>query len=187
MATVSSAPLTLEEFSRLPGDGARHEMNAGELITLPPPKSAHSRLARFVFLALNDFVQREGASEVYQETGYILSHEPLTIRQPDVSVLSTARVQATPEDSYFEGAPELAVEILSPSDTVEALQAKVEQYLQTGATQVWVLSPKTQEVFVYQSQRTLVLNSNQVLEGGDLLPGFSIRVSDLFSGSHATA
>src|ERR1700693_3937166 len=132
MATVTSAAMTVEEFSRLPADGARHEMNAGELITLPPPKSLHSRVARAVFIKLHDFLRNEGLQEVYQETGYVLSRDPLTIRQPDVSVLSKARIQATEDNSYFEGAPELAVEVVSPSDAAEELEIKVRQYLNAG-------------------------------------------------------
>jgi Uma2 family endonuclease len=186
MATVTSTAMTVEEFSRLPADGARHEMNAGELITLPPPKSLHSRVARSVFTRLDAFLQSEGLREVYQEAGYLLSYEPPTIRQPDVSVLSKARIDATPEDSYFEGAPELAIEIVSPSDAADELEIKVRQYLNTGAKQVWVLYPKSQDLHVFQPDRFFVLKADEVLEGGDLLPGFAVKVSELFSGSHAT-
>jgi Uma2 family endonuclease len=175
MATVTSTALTLEEFARLPADGARHEINAGELITLPPPKSLHSRLARSVFLTLHDALRNEGEREVYQEAGYVLTREPLTIRQPDVSVLSIARVQATEEDSYFEGGPDLAVEVVSPSDSAEDLEIKVRQYLSAGAKQVWVLDPKTRDVCVWQASGAMAL------KGAELLPGFGIKVSDLFS------
>ncbi len=119
------------------------------------------------------------------EAGYVLSREPLTIRQPDVSVLSMARIEATPEDSYFAGAPELAVEIVSPRDPAEDLQIKVQPYLDTGAKQVWVLYPKTKDMHVFEANQALVLSGDQVLEGRDVLPGFSIKVSELFSGSHA--
>jgi len=180
MATVTSTAMTVEEFSRLPADGARHELNAGELITLPPPKSLHSRVARSVFTRLDAFLQNEGLREVYQEAGYALSYEPLTIRQPDVSVLSKARIEVTPEDSYFEGAPELAVEIVSPSDSAEDLEVKVRQYLNAGAKQVWVLYPKSQDLHVFQPDRFFVLKGDQVLEGADLLPGFAVKVSQFF-------
>jgi len=174
MATVTSAPLTLEDFARLPGDGARHEMNAGELITLPPPKSAHSRLARTVFVALHDLLQKEGLREAFMEAGYVLSRAPLTIRQPYVSVLSKARIQETPEDSYFEGAPELAVEVVSPSDAAEELEIKVWQYLNAGAKQVWVIYPRSQDVHVYEAGRIAML------KGDDVLPGFAVKVSQFF-------
>jgi len=181
MATITSAPLTVEEFARLPGDDARHEINAGELITLPPPKSAHSRLASSLFIGLHA-VLKGGLREVFMEAGYVLSREPLTIRQPDVSVLSKARIEATAEDSYFEGSPELAVEIVSPSETAQDLEIKVRQYLSAGAQQVWVLYPKTQDVHVFGVDRVVVLKNDQVLEGGELLAGFAVKVSELFGG-----
>jgi Uma2 family endonuclease len=174
MATVTSTAMTVEEFSRLPGDGACHEINAGELITLPPPKSMHSRLARSVFIAIHAHLQKEGLREVYMEAGYVLSREPLTIRQPDISVLSKERIQATGEDSYFEGAPELAVEIVSPSDSAEDLEVKVRQYLSAGAKQVWVLYPKPRQVYVWGA------NEVDIFMGDDVLPGFAVKVSELF-------
>jgi Uma2 family endonuclease len=113
----------------------------------------------------------------------------LTIRQPDISVLSKERVQCTGPDEYFEGAPELAVEIVSPSDPAEDLQMKVDQYLAAGAKQVWVLYPKTRRVHVfYAGGATAMFDATQTLTGGDLLPHFSVKVSDLFfSESHANA
>jgi Uma2 family endonuclease len=182
MATVLSGPVTLEEFARLPKDGVRHEMSAGELLTLPPPKSLHSRICRFVFLRIEAALGPLGMSEAFQETGYILSRNPLTIRQPDVSVISLERIRGANPDSYFEGAPELAVEVVSPSDSAEDLDIKTKQYLQSGARQVWILYPKTQTVQVFSSgAAAVILDRDQTLEGGDLLPGFSVPVASLFA------
>jgi Uma2 family endonuclease len=181
MATVTQAPLTLEQFAGLPADGARHEMDAGVLITLPPAKSLHSRVARSVFIAIQECLDRSDVREAFPEAGYMLSEDPLTIRQPDVSVISKERIAATEAESYFQGAPDLAVEIVSPSDSAQDLEAKVRQYLQAGAQQVWVLYPKTKNIHVFSGTRSLlILDENQTLEGGEFLPGFSIKVSDLF-------
>jgi Uma2 family endonuclease len=170
MATVIAGPLTLEDFARLPADGARHEINAGELIALPPAKSLHSRIARSIFMAIQAVLDTHGLYEAFAEAGYVLSHDPLTIRQPDVSVLSKERIRSTGADNYFEGAPDLAVEIVSPSDSAEDLQIKVTQYLQCGAKQVWVLYPKTQNIHVFATGAALIiLGQDETLEGGDLL------------------
>jgi Uma2 family endonuclease len=182
MATVLSAPVTLEEFARLPKDGVRHELNAGELLTLPPVKSLHSLVALAVLEVLQQHLQKHGASRAIPETGFILSRDPLTIRQPDISVLSRERIRAANLDSYFDGAPELAVEVVSPSDSAEDLEIKTKQYLQSGARQVWILYPKTQTVHVFSSgAAALILDRDQTLEGGDLLPGFSVPVASLFA------
>lgn len=176
MATVVSAPLTLDKFARLPRDGARHEMNAGELLTLPVPKSLHSRIVSAVLAALP-------AVGAFPGAGYILSRDPLTIRQPDVSVISRERIRATDPDSYFQGAPELAIEVVSPSDSAEDLDIKTKQYLQGGALQVWILYPKTQTVRVFArgTAAVVILDQDQTLEGGDALPGFTVPVASLFA------
>src|SRR5438309_11707169 len=124
MATVISAPMTLEEFARLPKDGARHEINAGELLTLPPVKSLHTLVALSILEALQQHLKQSGPQRAVPEAGYVLSRNPLTIRQPDVSVISRERIRATDPDSYFEGAPELAIEVVSPSDSAEDLDIK---------------------------------------------------------------
>jgi Uma2 family endonuclease len=182
MVTVPQATLTLEQFAQLPGDDARHEMDAGTLITLPPAKSLHSRIARSVFIAIQACLDKAGLREAFSEAGYVLSQEPLTIRQPDISVLGKDRIAATDADSYFQGAPDLAVEIVSPSDSAQDLESKVKQYLQAGAKQVWVLYPKTRNIYVFSgTQSPRILEENQTLEGGELLPGFSVKVADLFA------
>lgn len=189
MATIAAAPLTLAEFSQLPRNGERHEMNAGELIRMPPAKSLHSRIARTLFKLLETALESSRRSEAFAEAGYVLSRSPLTIRQPDVSVLSKERIRSTGADDYFEGAPELAVEIVSPSDSAEDLQIKVDQYLATGAKQVWILYPKTRTVHVFGEDGSMAaLDETQTLTGGELLPQFSAKVSDLFlSENHANA
>lgn len=174
--------MTLEEFARLPKDGACHEMNAGELLTLPPPKPLHSRLTRAIFLKIQTALGPRGLDEAFQEAGYILSRNPLTIRQPDISVISRERIRATSPDSYFEAAPELAIEVVSPSDSAEDLDVKTKQYLESGAQQVWILYPKTQTIHVFSiGAAPVILNQDQTLGGGDLLPGFSAPVASLFA------
>jgi Uma2 family endonuclease len=120
--------------------------------------------------------------EVFVEAGYLLCPDPLTIRQPDVSVLSKLRIASAGDDSYFEGAPDLAVEIVSPSDAADTIKTKVLQYLQYGALQVWVLYPKTKVIHVFHaSSSATILISSQTLENSPVLPGWSIQVAQLFA------
>lgn len=180
MAVMTAAPLTIEAFSQLPRNAERHEISAGELITMPPAKSLHSRIATKLFKLLIAALERAQSSEAFAEAGYVLSRDPLTIRQPDISVLSRQRVQSTGEDEYIEGAPDLAVEIVSPSDSAEDLQIKVDQYLSAGAKQVWVVYPKAKCVHVFSATGLRVFSEMQTLQAGDLLPEFSVQVRDLF-------
>jgi Uma2 family endonuclease len=189
MATTITAPLTLEEFAELPDDGVRHEISEGELITMPAPKSLHTLVAVAIFEALQAYLKQYGAARALPEAGYLLSRKPVTVRQPDVSVLSKERIQSAAPDDYFEGAPELAVEVVSPSDSAEDLEIKVEQYLQSGAKQVWVLYPKTKRIHVFRpGSQPVVLDETQTMDGGELFRGFSVKVADLFlNENHVTA
>ncbi len=189
MATIMTAPITLEEFASLARGTEQHELSAGELITMPPPKAFRSMIASLLLEVLQSYLRKQGKARAFAEAGYVLSRGPLTIRQPDVSVLSKARIESTDREGYFEGAPELAVEVVSPTDSAEDLQVKVDQYLQAGARQVWILYPKTKCIYVFRAgEQVAVLDASQTLEGGDLLPGFAVAVADLFvSENHANA
>jgi Uma2 family endonuclease len=174
--------MTLEEFSRLPEDGNKHELSEGELVIMPPVKSLHSLVALAVLEILQAYLKQHPLGRALPEAAYVLSRSPLTVRQPDISVLSNERILATGEDDYFEGAPELAVEVISPSDTADDMGIKVEQYLRFGAKQVWVVYPKRKRVHVHRPDQAMAaLDQTQTLEGGDLLPGFSVKVADLIS------
>jgi Uma2 family endonuclease len=180
MAATLTTRITLEEFSRLPDDGNKHELNEGELVVMPPPKSLHSLVAARVFEVLLSVVKQLAIGRLLMEAGYVLSRDPLTVRQPDVSIVGTERFLATAEDQYFEGAPELAVEVVFLSDSAQDLVTKVRQYLRFGAKQVWVLYPKSKSVHIFRPNTTMVLEENETLDGGDLLSGFSVKVADLF-------
>jgi Uma2 family endonuclease len=159
--------ITLEDFARLPRQGARHEIDAGELLTLPPPKSRHALIALTVLESLQQYLKQRDTHRALPEAGFILSRDPLTIRQPDVSVISRERIRATSADSYFEGAPELAVEIVSPSDSAEDLDSKIRQYLESGAEQVWIIYPKTRTVHVFSpGAAPRIVTEDQTLDYG---------------------
>lgn len=181
MATTTAAPLTLEEFSRLPDDGNKHELSEGRLIVMPPVKSLHTLVALAILEALQAYLREQPIGRAIPEAGYVLSRNPLTVRQPDISVLSTDRIHATGDDDYFEGSPEVAIEVVSPSDTAQELAIKVEQYLRFGAKQVWIVFPKPRQIHVHEpGAHRMVLEESEVLTGGDVLPGFSVKVADLF-------
>jgi Uma2 family endonuclease len=131
---------------------------------------------------LQQHLRQQESLRVIPEAGYILSRDRLTIRQPDVSILSRERIRATDPDNYFEGAPELAVEVVSPSESAEDLDIKTRQYLQNGGQQVWIIYPKTQTVHVFSgSTVAIILERDQILDGGDLLPGLQLSVASLFA------
>src|SRR5258706_5415768 len=136
MATTTNL-LSWGAFERLPDDGMHHEIIQGELVSLPPPKLGHSEIAHRIFRALDQ--SAKPALVVYVEAGYKLTESPATWIQPDVSVVSEHRVQATSLDGYLIGAPELAIEIISPSESAESMGLKVELLLEHRSRVVWVV------------------------------------------------
>ncbi len=172
--------LTLEQFERLPDDGMQHELNDGELITMPPPGFLHGRVQSKIFAALVAYLSRSQVGEVVSDAGFVLSRDPDVVRQPDLAFVDRKRYAAGTPVGYLEGAPELAVEVVSPSQPAVDLRIKVRQYLQSGAAEVWVVYPETREVQVFAAsggERTLP--ETETLETS-LLPGFSLPIRTLF-------
>ena len=179
MATTTHL-LTWEEFERLPDEHI--EIIEGELITVPPPKSGHSTVAGDTFLRLQP-LQENKLGRVYMEAGYKLSEDPATWIQPDVSFLKMERVRATKPNDHFLGAPELAVEVVSTSETAETLNRKIDLLLAGGSLAVWVLYPANREVRVYLPDGTSFRRGlNDVLTIPELLPGWELPVASLFEG-----
>ena len=148
MATTT-ARISWQAFEELPdGDGFHREVVEGDLIILPPAKSRHSKIAFATAEALLPLKQK-GIAKVYMEAGYKLSDNPPTWIQPDVSVLRTERAVTTSGDDYFIGSPELAIEIVSPSETARDLNRKIDALLAGGSLAVWVIYPEEREVRVF--------------------------------------
>jgi Uma2 family endonuclease len=175
--------MTWEVFERLPdGDGLHREILEGELQTLPPAKSKHSKIASKLFEALLALQQR-GLGRVYLEAGYKLSQDPATWIQPNASFLKLERVRATPDDGYFIGAPELAIEIVSPSETATMLQRKVDLMLGSGAQAVWVIYPDSETVIVHLPNGTSTTHGvSETLTASFLAEGWTLQVAAIFDG-----
>ena len=174
--------LTLADFERLPEDGNLHELNEGELVSVTHPKLRHGIVASKLRKTLGAYIDKLDLGEIYFEVAYLLSDDPPTLRIPDVSFCSKKRVAEADLDTWFQGAPELAVEIVSPSDSAQDLEAKVGQYLGAGARYVWVIYPVTRTVHVFDSNRAArVLSEADTLDAPDLFPGWSVKVADLLA------
>jgi Uma2 family endonuclease len=116
---------------------------------------------------------------VFTETGFRLSRD--TVRGPDVSFIRAERTSGLDLKKRFEFAPDLAVEIISPSQTATEIAHKVRQYLQAGSV-VWVVYPDDRTVHVFETSKSArILEADDLLEAPSLLPGFSFRVSELFT------
>ncbi len=176
---ASKTLLTVDQFEQLPDDGMRHELDEGELISMPPAFARHGKIQGEIYYLLRAFAGPRSLGTVFVETGFRLSRD--TVRAPDVSFIRAARLRVLDLDRRFEGAPDLAVEVISPSETASDIAHKVRQYLETGAV-VWVVYPRDRSVHVFESSGVArILGSDDALEAPGLLPGFSVRVGEFFS------
>jgi Uma2 family endonuclease len=176
--------MTAEELIRLStGMGKRYELVHGELKTMSPAGFKHGRIAMKIGARLQTHASSRGLGSVAAaETGYRLRNNPDTVRAPDVSFVSKARLDKIGEvTAFFPGAPDLAVEVVSPDDTATEVKIKVSEYFEAGGKLVWIIYPDTREVVVFRSAReSTVLSSQDTLDGGEVIPGFTCRVAELF-------
>ncbi len=177
--TTTTQLMTAEELMQLEGPN-RHELIKGELLTMPPPKSEHGRVAANLTILLGYHVKANRLGNVYTETGYKLETNPDTVLGPDVSFLARKRVGDV-SDEYYPGAPDVAVEVLSPSDRRSRVEWKTNLWLTLGAISVWVVNPKHRTVEVVRSDgyRKLFRESDELVD--DTVPGFRVAVSEIFN------
>lgn len=175
-------PVTLETLLALPDDGVRHELQGGLLLSEPPTGFQHGDVTAEILVRLRTFAAREGSVRVVTDVFFVLARNPDTVRAPDVACLRPNHASALEDPSRpVPGAPALAVEVVSPSNAADAVHAKVADYLAAGTDVVWVVDPRDRRVTVYRellSPRHLV--GDDLLDAGDVLPGFSVRVRELF-------
>src|SRR5206468_12011006 len=129
------------------------------------------------------FVRTRQLGEVFgAETGFTIARNPDTVRAPDVAFVTSARIAAIGvTKKFFSGAPDLAVEVVSPSDTVNEVDEKVQDWLDACVRLVWVVNPKPRTVIVYaRGQSPRILSESESLDGSDVVPGFRLPIRDIF-------
>ncbi len=179
---IAQERLTLEEFERLPDADELLELSGGVLVREPQPPARHGAIVVNLLRELDALARDRGLGRAVVEAGFLLSEDPPTVRRPDAAFISFKR---WPEGTLPEGmwpiAPDIAVEVVSPSNTAAAIHEKVLQYLDAGSGAVWVVQPTTHTVEVWRGPEDIhVIREDEVLDGGDVLPEFQLPVSRLF-------
>jgi Uma2 family endonuclease len=178
----TKALLSAEKFLKLPPvDGKRYELDEGELVEMTFPNVRHNRIAGRIYRLLCGWLDEHPMGEAFpSDQGYQLS--PDTVRGPDVSFLRAGRAGKLNEEAdAIDGAPDLAVEVVSPSDRPRQVQRKVQQYLSAGCHTVWAVYPETREVHAFTSAGVTRLSGKDALTCPELLGGFKAPVDRLFS------
>jgi len=173
--------VTAEELFEYP-DSKYYELVRGVPRVCEPPGGGHGRIAARLVARLGDHVERLGLGTVLVEAGYILDRAPDTVRGPDVSFVSLARLppDRIPEQ-FVPGAPDLAVEILSPSSRWSEVEEEIADYLAAGARLVWVVDPEERRAIVrYPDRPPRIVAAGESLDGQDVVPGFTLALAELF-------
>ena len=185
--TTQKTLLTADEFYRLYAhkDG-RYELVDGEVVEMAPVRRRHGRTAVNIGAAFHNYCRLTGAGWPEVEVGYRVRSGPDTVRGPDVSlVLSAGSEDDEQENGFVIGAPDIAVEVVSPSNTAADIARKVREYLAAGAQRVWAVYPPTgrtgRRVVVHYADGTAVTyTGDDVIADEELLPGFSLPLAEIF-------
>ena len=173
---------TDEELMALPKDGYKRELLQGELI-MSPAGSEHGMICVRLVVELEQYIRRHKLGALFDSsTGFRL--DPESCLSPDVAFVSKSRLAGLkrPPRGFFPGAPDLVIEVLSPSDTAERMHEKLFQYFAHGARLAWVINPAERNALVYRSpEADRLLRVTDTLDGEDVLPGFRLPLAELFA------
>jgi Uma2 family endonuclease len=177
-------PVTADELLRMPEDGFRYELIRGELRRSDLNGAEHGRVALTVAVALDAYIRVHRLGTAYAAgTGFQLAVNPDTVRAPDVAFVRKERADEIGDiRGYFPGAPDLVVEVVSPGDTYSEVVEKTFDWIGAGARLVLVVDPRRRSVTLYRSREEIrVLAEDEVLDGGDVVPGWRVPVRELFA------
>lgn len=180
---VATRPVTIEEFELMALEG-RWELIDGEPVEMTPSADESSSVGATIIFLLGSFVRPRGLGRLYSaDGGFVLFPDRQTVRVPDAAFVRAERMpQGQARKSFPRLAPDLVVEVLSPSDRASDVAAKLEMYQEAGVPLIWLVDPEKMTVTVIASGKTTrVLQSGDTLDGGNVLPGFSVPVAEIFA------
>ena len=175
--------MTAEDLWNLPDDGKKYELTHGILVEIMPPGGEHGEISTELLWHLRTYLAQHPIGRAYVgDTGFILARNPDIVRGPDVAFVRAERLPPRDQRTgYLPLAPDLAVEVVSPSDRWRKVLEKVSDYLDAGTPLVWVVLPARRLVNVYRADGTVqTLREGDSLDGEDVLPGFRLPVADIF-------
>jgi Uma2 family endonuclease len=184
METITiNSTTTAKQLFEMPENNDKIELIKGKVIRMLPTGGKHGVIATRLGGILYFYVEQNNLGLVCAAaTGFVLSRNPDTVRAPDASFIAKENIPKSgiPEE-YWEIPPDLAVEVLSPSDRASEVMLKVTEYFQAGTRLVWIIDPKSETVTIYRSLKDIqVLSKQDELDGEDVVPGFHCPLDKIF-------
>ena len=181
---ASTKLYTVEDLLEMEDDGCRHELMYGELISIPPTNDEHSGLAFRLSGLLWVYHQAHPEIRWFSgDPGFLLTRDPDLLLAPDLAAVHAEHLPADfPRRLFFDVVPDLAIEILSPSERLGQITDKVNAYLDVGVQMIWLVNPAHRSVTVHSpDQHTRILEGDDILDGGEVLLEFRLPLADLFT------
>jgi len=180
---VQAQPVTADELLRMPDDGLRRELVRGELRVMTPAGRPHGKVSLRIGARLEPHVAAHGLGEAYDgQTGFRIASDPDTVLAPDISFIGRERLKVVGDaQGFIPGAPDLAIEVVSPGDSSDEVEEKVFVWLSAGCRMVVTVNPKRRTATVYRSHSDILhLTEHDVLDGGEVVPGWKLPLRELF-------
>jgi Uma2 family endonuclease len=183
-STETKEPITGEQLMEM-GDIGRAELVNGEIIELMPTGHIHGYIEFLIANLLFNFVRQHNLGRVLGgEAGVYTRRNPDTVRGMDIAFVSNERMSQAQEAGFLDVAPELIVEVMSPSDRWIDIQEKLVEYFDIGVQLVWLVDPQLEQIHVYHSLDDVTrLTAENNLTAPHLLPGFSVPLTEIFEKS----
>ena len=182
--STRTRPMTAADLLRFDDDTVRVELVRGELETMPLPGGRHGRIGSKILRRLGNHVEANDLGETYAaETGFLIERDPDTVRGADAAFVSRDRLAGLGDPAgHLPIAPDLVVEVVSPSDRPGRIETKLADWLAAGARLVWWMDPDRRAVVEHRpGVEPRTLGEADTLDGGDVVPGFRLPVADLFT------
>ncbi|CAN5816527.1 Uma2 family endonuclease [soil metagenome] len=177
---VTTRLLTAQDLWKLGDSAETYEIIDGEFAPMVPPSGEHGAIQATLISSLRHVVMHANLGRVYGESGYVLQHNPDVVLAPDISFIAGVRVPAD-QTGYLDLAPDLAIEIVSPSKSPGEIEQRLAIYLRTGVRSIWIVYPRDRQVVVHApGNAPSFFKATDELTGGEVVPGLSFPVSELF-------